>query len=138
VYIVNEPTAASATNSNGGLIRWRIDRGQLVNKFKSKITDYLPYLDSDLIKEFISIRNAHAHYWKIPVQDDQWPRDQLRDKAFAWPHHDPKFSTYTGWTPITAILTEHLNAIIDTQDKTFELMISDITKFETNNGVTIV
>ena len=146
VYIVNVPDAPSATypskKNPGKLIRWGIDRTKLLQDWKHCIPAYLPHLDNNLINELTAVRNAHAHYWKIPCQFEPskggcWPRDQLRQKAFAWPHHDTKFSDYSDWTPITQIITEHSQALLDTQRNGFELLISDITKFEANNGVKI-
>jgi hypothetical protein len=71
------------------------------------------------------------------MKDREWPRDQLSHKAFAWPYHDPLFLNYSGWTAIPIILKEHIEELIRSQDATFGLLLNDIAKFETNNGVTI-
>ncbi len=83
-------------------------------------------------------KNRESALWRIPVKDGQWPRDRLRDTAFAWPTHEPKYESYTGWTPVQVILNEHFQELTKAQDAVFGLLVNDIAKLETNNSVTIV
>jgi hypothetical protein len=143
VHITNVPNAASATEGrNGDLVRRVIDRGKLVNPNRQDIAPhvgrYTPHLNSNLIVEFSAVRNAFAHYWRIPIDNGQWPRDQLRDKAFAWPYDDPGYKNYSGWTPVGHILDEHMKELEYVQNAVFGLLLNGITTFETNNSVSIV
>jgi hypothetical protein len=138
IYIVNVPDAATAKKSNGQYRRHLIDRGALLDKYSAHIGPYIPHLDNTLINEFVAVRNAHAHYWKIPWHDLKWPRDQLQDKAFAWHYDESAYHNYSGWQPITQIIEEHFKELEKTQDAVFALLVNDIAKFETNNGVIIV
>jgi hypothetical protein len=141
IYIINEPNAVSANmkrDRTGDYVRRAIDRTTLVRRHATHISMYITHIDSPTIDEFSMVRNAMAHYWAIPFDNGQWPRDQLRDKAFAWPSHEPKYTTYTGWTPFQVILNEHFKELIKAQDAVFGLLVNDIAKFETNNSVTIV
>lgn len=66
--------------------------------------------------------------WGIPVKDGQWPRDQLEDTAFAWPTHEPKCESYTGWTPVRVMLNEHFHELPKAQDAVFGLLVNDISE----------
>jgi len=90
------------------------------------------------IKELPAFRNAIAHYWKLPIKDGQWPRDQLTARTFAWYHDESQYHGYTGWQAIPLIVQEHFEELEACQDMCFGLLLNDVTKFETNNLVTIV
>jgi hypothetical protein len=140
IYIVNDPRAVSANmkrDGTGDYVRRAIDRSMLIKKYANQISAYIPHIGSPLIEEFSSVRNAMAHYWAIPFDDGRWPRDQLRDKAFAWPTHETKYTTYTGWTPFQVVLVEHFNELIKAQNEVFGLLAKDIARFEEHNNVTI-
>jgi hypothetical protein len=140
IYIISIPDAASANtkkDKTGDLIRRVIGRGRLLRDYRSDIGPYLPHINSSLIDEFVSVRNTFAHYWKIPFVDLNWPRDQLRDKAFAWPYDEPAYDSYSGWQPIGEIVQDHFQELERAQDAIFGLLLNDIAKFEVNNGVTI-
>ncbi len=76
--------------------------------------------------------------WEVPVKDGQWQMHQLQDTAFAWPTHEPKYESYTGWTPFQVILDDHFQELIKAQAVVFGLLMNDIAKFEMNNQVTII
>ncbi len=137
IYIINVKGAASAKTRKGEYVRRVMDRGILLKDHSSDITAYLSYIDSDLIREFASTRNAIAHYWKIPIVNGQWPRDQLRQKAFAWPYDEPPFHNYSGWQSYIDIIQEHFQELIKSQGESFAQLLNDLTLFEANNGVTI-
>jgi hypothetical protein len=137
IYIINIRDAASAKTRKGEYVRHAMDRGRLLNDHSSDITAYLPHIDGNLIEEFVSTRNVIAHYWKIPIKDEQWPRDQLRQKAFAWPYDESQYHSYSGWQPIRFIIHEHFQELIKSQDMSFGQLLKDLTRFEANNGVTI-
>ncbi len=137
IYIINVKGAASAKTGKGVYVRHLRDRGNLLDKHSSDITSYLPHINSNLIEEFAFTRHAIAHYWKIPILNGQWPRDQLRQKAFAWPYDEAQFNKYSGWQPIDLIIQEHFQELIRSQDMSFGQLLKDLTKFEANNGVTI-
>ena len=42
---------------------------------------------------------------------------QLQDTAFAWPAHEPKYESYTGWTPVQVILNEHFEELTKAQNE---------------------
>ena len=141
VYIVNHPDAVTANtkkDGTGDYVRRAIDRTMLVKKHATHIGMYIPHIDSPMLDEFSMTRNAMAHYWAIPFDNGKWPRDQLRDKALAWPYHEPKYTTYTGWTPVEVILADHSRELTKAQDAVFGLLVDAIAKFEANNLVTIV
>lgn len=138
IYIINVPNAATAKKSTGEYRRHRIDRGELLAKYSTHVGPYIPQIDNPLINEFVAVRNTHTHYWKIPWKDLEWPRDQLRDKAFAWQYDEPEFHSYSGWQPIAKIVQDHFQELERAQDAVFGLLLNDIAKFEANNGVTIV
>jgi hypothetical protein len=66
--------------------------------------------------------------WGIAVKDGQWPSDQTHDTAFAWPAHEPKYESYTGWTPVQVILNEHFQDLTKAQDAVFWLLVNDISE----------
>jgi hypothetical protein len=138
VYITNVKDAASAMK--GQVRRMRLmDRTDLVKNFASDIAAYLPYIDNNAIKELVNVRNAMTHYWKIPFQNGCWPRSQLSsEKAYAWPYDEFEYKDYSDWQPIPIIIREHFSELLKTQHEAFNLLVTDVNKFETNNGVTIV
>jgi hypothetical protein len=138
IYIINDPDAVSKKNKKGEYGRRTIDRGTLIQNKSAAIATYITLIDSSPVSEFVAIRVALTHYWRIPIVNGEWPRDQLRSKAFAWPYHDPQFLKCSGWAPIPFILNEHLQELIMVQDAIFGLLLQDIATFERNNGVTIV
>ncbi len=144
VYIVNVPDAASAREGKNSrqLLRRMIDRGKLVNPQRKDVAphvrSYMPYLNSQLIDEFSQVRNAFAHYWRIPIDNGRWPRNQLGDKAFAWPYDDDRYQQYSGWKPVEVIVGEHMQELERVQDGVFALLVNDVARFENNNNVTIV
>ncbi len=143
IYIVNNPDAVSSrikpkNGQTGDYVRHRIDRSDLIHKHPEGAGEYALHIDSPMIKEFCSVRNAMAHYWGIPfIQGRFWPRDHLHEKAFAWPHSEPRFNNYTGLTPVQDILSDHLKELDSAQHAVFGLLVHDIAKFEKNNQVTI-
>jgi hypothetical protein len=113
--------------------------GDLLKYNRTDIGAYCPYFDSKLIDEFSSVRNAIAHYWMIPFKGQmKWPRDQLRDKAFAWHYDEARSQGYTGWQPACEIINEHLQELIRVQDAIFGLLVNELPKFQKEYGLTIV
>jgi hypothetical protein len=137
IFIINIPNAASDKDKNGALMRHKIDRSSLANNYSKHITSYIPHISNPLIIEFTSLRNAFAHYWRIPMINGQWPRDQLRDKALAW-HNEPQFKIYSNWQDIIAIMKEHFEELKRSQDAIFGKLLKDIAKFESCYGVSII
>jgi hypothetical protein len=139
IYVVNVAAAASA-KSKKGYVRHEMHRSQLIRDHSADVPNYIPHINSLMIQEFVSTRNAVAHYWKIPFRgaDLQWPRDQLKDKAFAWHYDEAEYHKYTGWTPMADIINEHLRELEKAQNEIFGLLVADIAVFEKNNGVQIV
>jgi hypothetical protein len=78
IYIINVPDAASANtkkNGTGDYRRHAMDRGRLIDDHSAYIKACIPHIDSNLIDEFSSTRNAIAQYWKIPFDENmRWPR----------------------------------------------------------------
>jgi hypothetical protein len=138
IYIVNDPGAVSAKGRTGDYVRHRIDRSDLIRNYATHVRSYISHIANPRIDEFSNVRNAMAHYWGIPFDNGQWPRDQLQHKAFAWPTYEPKYETYSGWTPVPVILNDHFQELTKAQDAVFGLLVNDVEKFETNNSVTIV
>jgi hypothetical protein len=138
IYTINVPSAASAKNKNGEYLRHWIARGQLVREHSADIGPYIPHIKNSLIDEFSSTRNTIAHYWMIPIKDGQWPRNQLKNKTFAWHYDESEYHTYSGWQSVEEIIQDHLQALIQAQDAIFGLLVTDIAKFEANNQVTII
>lgn len=138
IYIINVPNAAADTTKRGEYVRHAMDRGRLLRDHSAHIGPYIAHIDNDLIDEFSLTRNAIAHYWMIPFRGNmEWPRNQLKDKAFAWHYDESKYHTYSGWQPLTEIIEDHFQELIRAQDAIFGLLLSDIPKFEAQNGVTI-
>lgn len=141
IYIVNVRDAAfaSKTKNNGTreYTRHLMDRGKLLTNTSPEVAPYIPHIDSSLVKELVQTRNFIAHYWKIPIVYGQWPKDQLRLKAFAWPYDESEFHNYSGWKPIHEIIQEHFDELKRVQDAVFGLLLNDLSRFEANNGVTI-
>jgi hypothetical protein len=142
IYIINIADATFANTKKTGMgdyARHAITRGKLLDKkYASDIAAYLPHIDSPLIDEFSLTRHAIAHYWTIPIRNGEWPRDQLRIRAFAWPYDETEYQKYSGWQPIVKIITEHFEELIRAQDAIFALLVTDTAKFEANNNVTII
>jgi hypothetical protein len=139
IYIVNVADAASAKTKKG-YVRHQMDRGHLIRDHATAVPNYIPHLTGPLIEEFVSTRNAIAHYWKIPFRgpDLQWPRTQLKDRAFAWHYDEAEYQNYSGWQPLAEIINEHLKELEKAQIEIFGLLVTDIAEFEKNNGVRIV
>ena len=109
IYIINDPDAVSVNmriDGKGEYVRHAIDRGMLVKRLASHIGMYNTHIGNSRIDEFSMVRHSRAHCWGIHFDDGQWPRDQLHDNAFAWPSHEPKYTTCTGWTPFQVILND--------------------------------
>jgi len=141
IYIINVSNSVTAnTRKSGGgdFLRHAMDRGRLLKDHSASIPQYTPHIMSATIEEFAAVRNAIAHYWKLPIKDGQWPRDQLTARTFAWYHDESQYHGYTGWQAIPLIVQEHFEELEACQDMCFGLLLNDVTKFETNNLVTIV
>jgi hypothetical protein len=76
---------------------------------------------------FCPEKSSHATIPKNLGQD-KWPSDQALDTAFAWPAHEPKYESYTGWTPVQVILNEHFQDLTKAQDAVFWLLVNDISE----------
>lgn len=140
VFIINIPDSHSAKNRTGAYAKHLIDRGELLKKHRTYIADYLRFLESSLILEFVNIRNSMAHYWRIPNKDNtMWPRSELQHRrAFAWPYDEADFQNYTDWQPVARIIGEHFTELEHVQNEIFGLLIRDIPKFEKNIDATII
>lgn len=139
IFIVMVKDAASK-EKNGSFVRHRIDRGELLSRYKDDIPQtYYNEPASDEINKITNIRNIITHYWKIPQNKDRWPRSELASKkALAWPYCEPDYANYSDWTPIKEILEDNFTSLVRLQDKIYGMLVSDITIFETNNDISIV
>jgi hypothetical protein len=140
VFVINVPNSHSSKDGRGKYLKHLVDRGQLLNGYKTHVTDYVQFLDSSVIQELVNVRNSMAHYWSIPNKDgSMWPRSELKTtKAFAWPYSESDFHNYSDWQPILTIMKEHFTEIERVQNEIFGLLIRDLPKFEKNIGATII
>ena len=60
IYIINVPGAASAKDRKGTHLRHKIARGSLIGNHSIHIASYIPHVNSPIIIEFSSLRNAVA------------------------------------------------------------------------------
>lgn len=139
IFIVTIPDAASKTTKSGTRIRHKIDRGELLRDYRTQLPcNYHSHLTSNAIEEIVNVRNIVTHYWKIPQCNRRWPRSELgSNKTLAWPYSEPDYANYSDWTPISDILEEHLNSLVEVQNNIYEFLVSDIGNFEKNNGIII-
>jgi hypothetical protein len=139
IFVINVPYSHSSKDEKGRYRKHLIDRGKLLNEYKTHVNDYVQFLESSLIQEFVNVRNSMAHYWRIPIKDSMWPRGELKTtKAFAWPYDEAHFHEYADWQAIGTIMKEHFTELERVQNEIFRLLIRDLPKFEKNIGATII